>query len=323
MQLIVEREGHMAAISYHTHPASHDAPKRVRPGASYWSFDCARCCYLALSPYRLCMYTFNPHAPSTQICARDATSPVHTHIYYVRTDANLKTQKCLVILLYFLGLLTFVHDWRDVWAWLRAAPKMRHYRQRQLGRPCLGLAAYDFLVKAPSVAFPLLLEALRPELSMPTWILGVTFVELLLSLRLVQEGEIISPLRRVIRIIDAATPSIIALLTVLLPIILLTALMYAQLYGLFDNGFSNIGIAITRVVRQLFVPPPREISEDESAEASIAGSELMYYWSTLVIRLGFGAWPVAVSSGPTFSFAHLSIDRHLPRHLHHRRYHRP
>ena len=50
----------------------------------------------------------------------------------------------------------------------------------------------------------------------------------------------ISPLRRVIRIIDAATPSIIALLTVLLPIILLTALMYAQLYGLFDNGFSNL-----------------------------------------------------------------------------------
>ena len=84
------------------------------------------------------------------------------------------------------------------------------------------------------------------------------------------EGEIIGPLRRIVRIIEVATPSIVALLVVLLPIILLTALMHAQLYGLFDHGFADMSIAITRVVRTLFAPPPPEISEDESAEASIA-----------------------------------------------------
>ena len=37
-----------------------------------------------------------------------------------------------------------------------------------------------------------------------------------------------------------ATPSIVALFTVLVPIVLLTALMHAQLYGLFDTMTPRI-----------------------------------------------------------------------------------
>jgi hypothetical protein len=39
MQLIVNREGHMAAISYHTEPPKSDAPSHVTVGASYWSYN--------------------------------------------------------------------------------------------------------------------------------------------------------------------------------------------------------------------------------------------------------------------------------------------
>ena len=135
MQLIVERGGHMAAISYHTHKAVADAPKRVLPGASYWSFD----------------------------------------------YENLRTQACLVAALYTFGVFTILHDWRELWAWMRASKKVLHSRKHGLA-----FGAYDFLVKAPSVVVPLFLEAIRPELPLPTWVFWVTCTELLLSLRLVQ-----------------------------------------------------------------------------------------------------------------------------------------
>ena len=272
LQLIVSRDLHMASISYHTHQPVADAPRAITAGASYWSFN----------------------------------------------YASLRTQAVLVVLLYALGILTMIHDWREVWAWVRADPELRPAKGLRLG-------LYGWLVKLPSVIAPLVLELLRPHLHLPDWVFWVTCVELLLSMRLVHEGTIIPALRRIIRVIEAAMPNIVALLTVLIPIVILTALMHAQLFGLFNAGFSDFYVSITRVVRTLFAPPPPSITEDESQEASLPGSELMYYvstsgcdpnprpllqpadervfgsrfsqWGTLVIRLGFGSFIVAILVG--------------------------
>jgi hypothetical protein len=77
----------------------------------------------------------------------------------------------------------------------------------------------------------------------------------------VHEGEIIKPIRRIIRVIETAMPNVIALLTVLVPITVLTAIMHAQMFGVFDAGYADLPVAVSRVVRMLFAPPPATISE--------------------------------------------------------------
>jgi hypothetical protein len=52
-------------------------------------------------------------------------------------------------------------------------------------------------------------------------------------------------LRRLVRVVEEATPNVVALVMVFLPIGMLTAAMYAQLFGLFDEvmveGSGNMG----------------------------------------------------------------------------------
>ena len=51
-----------------------------------------------------------------------------------------------------------------------------------------------------------------------------------------------------------------------------------QLFGLFDDGFADLHIAITRVVRMLTAPPPEDQTETEHYLTASVSSTLMYYW---------------------------------------------
>ena len=73
--------------------------------------------------------------------------------------------------------------------------------------------------------------------------------------------------------------------------------MYGQLFGVFDPGYSNYPVAITRIVRMLTAPPSRDGTEGSAAEATGMGTEVMYYWSTLVVRMCFGSFIVAILVG--------------------------
>ena len=77
----------------------------------------------------------------------------------------------------------------------------------------------------------------------------------------------------------------------------LTSLMHSQLFGLFDEGFADPLVALSRVVNMLTAPPPQANSEGEIAESQRSGSMLLFYWSTLSIRLCFGSFIVAILVG--------------------------
>ena len=101
----------------------------------------------------------------------------------------------------------------------------------------------------------------------------------------------------IIRVVEESVPNLVALLVVLLPMSMLTALMHSQLFGIFDEGFADPFIALTRVVRMLTSPPPPEATEGVDGDSSPVGSELMYYWGTVVMRLCFGSFVVAILVG--------------------------
>jgi hypothetical protein len=154
------------------------------------------------------------------------------------------------------------------------------------------------IVVAPSVLLPLFVEFTKPFLELPTWIFFVALTEMILAIRLIHEGTALAPpLRRLVTVIDLAMPNMLALIFVLAPLSSLTALMHSQLFGLFDDGFSDVVVSLSRVVNMLTAPPAQENTEGRQKEAQPEGSELLFYWSTFVIRLCFGSFIVAILVG--------------------------
>ena len=84
---------------------------------------------------------------------------------------------------------------------------------------------------------------------------------MLLSIRLLHEGTLMPALRRIVSVLDEATPNILALILVLAPLTALTSLMHSQLFGLFDEGFSDPFVSLTRIINMLTAPPPQANTE--------------------------------------------------------------
>lgn len=115
-------------------------------------------------------------------------------------------------------------------------------------------------------------SALRPQL--PVWTFWVVFTEMLLSIRLLHEGTLVPALRRIVAVLDEATPNMLALLFVLVPLATLTSLMHSQLFGLFDDGFSDPFVSLARIINMLTAPPPQANTEGEIFTAQEGGSEV-------------------------------------------------
>jgi len=134
-----------------------------------------------------------------------------------------------------LAVLVLYHDLRE---------------PRASGRFCTGLRRHlqqmeKLILEVPSVVTPITLELARPFMQLPDWIFWVVCTEMIMSARLFQEGKFVPALRRLVRVVEEATPNVVALVMVFLPIGMLTAAMYAQLFGLFDEvmveGSGNMG----------------------------------------------------------------------------------
>lgn len=260
LQMIVSREQRMAATSYYVRKRKKDAPDLVQVVPSYWSFN----------------------------------------------YANMGLQSVLWGAMMLGGALTLAHDRRRMVDHFcgnadLARVAEREDEQRSIMSELLSWALqwspYVVLVQLPSVVLPLALEVLMPFLQLPMWTFWVAFTEMLLSIRLLHEGTLVPALRRIVAVIDVATPNMIALFVVLAPMIMLTSVMHSQLFGLFDEGFSDPFVSLTRIINMLTAPPPPSNTEGVIFESQEQGAELLFYWSTFVIRLCFGSFIVAILVG--------------------------
>ena len=60
---------------------------------------------------------------------------------------------------------------------------------------------------------------------------------------------------------------------------------------------AHPGVALSRVVRLLTAPPTSGGIEEANYAATAGASQLIYYWSTIVMRLAFGSFIVAIMVG--------------------------
>ena len=62
-------------------------------------------------------------------------------------------------------------------------------------------------------------------------------------------------------------------------------------------GFSDAFVSLSRIVNMLTAPPPQANTEGAVFQSQESGAELLFYWSTFVIRLCFGSFIVAILVG--------------------------
>lgn len=216
--------------------------------------------------------------------------------YAIPVELNL-ARVCLLLALAF----TFAHDVRM----RRADAHKQSMRARgslsdedDVGDLRLRTPFYVYCVEVPSIVGPVVLEVIRYQLPLPTWQFYVTLVEMLLSVRLfVDAANVVPPMRRLVLVFKEAAPNLLAYVVSLVPLAVLTAVMHSQAFGLFDTGFSDVVTGITRVVRYLTAPPGAETVEPEAFVAVGQSTTLLYFWSTIVFRLAFGSFIVAILVG--------------------------
>ena len=262
LQLIISRQQRMTGVSNYVGKRKKDAPLLVDIVPGYWSFN----------------------------------------------YDNMELQQWLLWLMLFSGGFTLAHDRRlmvDHFCGesnlLRFEVQQHKSQQRTFLQELFLFfrrwSLYVVSVQIPSILLPLLVELCMPFLQLPVWCFWVVFTEMLLSIRMLHEGTLVPGLRRVVAVLDEATPNIFALVAVLAPLMALTSLMHSQLFGLFDEGFSDPFVSLTRIINMLTAPPPQSNTEGEIFESQERGAELLFYWSTFVIRLCFGSFIVAILVG--------------------------
>lgn len=234
------------------------------------------------------------------VAALKDDAPDRVHIipaYWSFNYANVQLQHLLLGIMCVAGVLTLAHDRRRMVEHFCGPVRI----QRSLWDEILDWrrqwGPYVVLVEIQSIVLPLVVEVLMPFLQLPTWTFWVVYTEMVLSVRLLHEGMLAPALRRLVAVLDEATPNMIALVVVLVPLSALTSLMYSQLFGLFDDGFSDPVVSLSRVVNMLTAPPPSTNTEGEELESQERGAELLFYWSTIIIRLCFGSFIVAILVG--------------------------
>jgi len=259
----------MAGIEYHVGKHKTDAPNILRVLPQYWSFN------YAADGLEDALFIF--------MCVAGAMTLAHDRRLMVEHffgDPELKNR------LVQRGSRGSVYHlpW---WHWLPL--EVLEWSKRW--------SLYVTLIEIPSVLLPMLFEVMLPFLQLPTWTFWIAFSEMVLSIRLLHEGTLAPALKRLVAVFDEATPNMIALVVVLIPLTALTSLMHSQLFGLFDDGFSDPFVSLSRVVNMLTAPPPAANTEGEKIESQEGGAELLFYWSTVVIRLCFGSFIVAILVG--------------------------
>jgi len=269
LQLIVSRDQRMAGIEYYVGKHKTDAPNILRVLPQYWSFN------YAADGLEDALFIF--------MCVAGAMTLAHDRRLMVEHffgDPELKNR------LVQRGSRGSVYHlpW---WHWLPL--EVLEWSKRW--------SLYVTLIEIPSVLLPMLFEVMLPFLQLPTWTFWIAFSEMVLSIRLLHEGTLAPALKRLVAVFDEATPNMIALVVVLIPLTALTSLMHSQLFGLFDDGFSDPFVSLSRVVNMLTAPPPAANTEGEKIESQEGGAELLFYWSTVVIRLCFGSFIVAILVG--------------------------
>ena len=266
VQLIVSRAERMAAVTYHA-ANDPDAPQRVKPIKMFWSYNYASRHLTAalVVALMLCGFYVVMH-DLRQVFDRFAEYREHRGDELKRAWSGEQESVLTGCTVELKSLCSSIPE----------------FATREMRRP-VSFTVYTYLVEFPSISLPLILEFARPHMLLPQWIFCCTCTEMILTLRLLHEGKVVPALSLVVRVIDESVPNLVALLVVLVPISVLTAIMHSQLFGIFDAGYADPWIALTRVVRMLTSPPPTTDTEGTEAEASPVGSELMYYWYVLGI----------------------------------------
>ena len=169
----------------------------------------------------------------------------------------------LLILVLAFGILSLMHE--IIQPWTENVESIRSYV----------LNPFMLIVEIPTIVLPPLVELLKYEIDISEYTIFVTLLELLLVIRLFEEGEIVPPLRLFVSVLNHAGSMLLKFVVVLFPMIFITAAAQSQLFGPFDDGYADYATSVSRIVRVLTAPPS---TEGPIFEHTNLGAQLMYYW---------------------------------------------
>ena len=99
--------------------------------------------------------------------------------------------------------------------------------------------------------------------------------------------------RLIINTIKSAAVNLAYIISVIIIMSVIIMLIYGQLFGIFDPHLTAGTWGLARIFKMLTSPPPLDPIH---VTQSITGALVLYYWSTILIRLTFGSFVSTVTS---------------------------
>ena len=205
--------------------------------------------------------------------------------YWAFNYSQPGVERALTIVMVLFAVLSLIHLGMDIYSQCFTRSKLI----MKLTSP------YFCLVELPSIFAALSVEWFRDQLSVAEWILLVAAIEVLQLVRLFEEGHVLPPFTVLVRTMEAAFYDIAMLGMAMVPALVLFALIYGQLFGVFSADFKDVPSSLSNVWARFTVG--QEAMESELLDYNPVGAHIMYYASCLLLYLILSQFFVAILVG--------------------------
>lgn len=163
-------------------------------------------------------------------------------------------------------------------------------------REGLGLAVEPFmlLIEWPTILLPWLAELIGPQLDLRTYAILVSAIELVMFLRVFQEGQVLPPFRLVVRTLVYALPQLLWFTIAMVITVLVLAGIDQQLFGTVDSNYSAYGSSFISMFSVVIAGAG---TGGPSFEFVPAGATLMYLTTNLLLFLVVAQFFIAILVG--------------------------
>ena len=150
---------------------------------------------------------------------------------------------------------------------------------------------FMLFVEYPTIVLPWAVEFIGPTLDLRSYSLAVSIVELLMFLRLFQEGQVLPPFRLVVRTLIYALPQLLWFTVAMATTVCVFAGINMQLFGAVDDSFAEYGDAF---LSMFSVVIEGASNEGPAFDLSTSGANLMFLVTNLFLFLIVAQFFIAI-----------------------------
>jgi len=156
------------------------------------------------------------------------------------------------------------------------------------------LSPFMVFIEIPTIILPWVAEGIGPLLELRVYALLVSIIELIMFLRVFQEGQVLPPFRLVVKTLIYALPQLLWFTSAMLATVMVFAGIDQQLFGRVDDNYADYGSSF---ISMFSVVIEGANNDGPAFELSPEGANMMYVIANIFLFLIIAQFFIAILVG--------------------------